>query len=372
MALATILMVSAIFAPANAIQTQISLDRPYYYPGEVGTISITFYNEQFQWWNVSQIGVHFDWMRISDWVPLPMIMMAPRNANNPPALVAIQFSIPRDVTAGDHSFSLQYLDNQSKSETLQTGSLAIHDPNEVFPGVWALIIASPIVGYVLSISSIIVAVIIGVFAKRTRKEISYELLSMSPVLNFEEEIKGNLQITYNSQPVTKVHLTEVSMGNTGNTAIKPADYISPLTIGFGTKSRVLTADKLEASPTDLKIEVTIAEGKIVLTPCLLNKHESEIFKILVTDPDAIEITGRIVDTTITESTSGRGSSVFLMLVALILLILLAVSYSPRPAPGPIPTGFHIFSFPATASLLPLALQRYRHFRRDLARLVNPR
>jgi hypothetical protein len=363
-----ILIMLTIIAPVSAIQTQVSLDRTYYYPGETGIVSVTFFNEQLQSsWNASQIGVHFDWMKINTWFSLPSIVMSPGGV----ATVAVPFSVPNDVTAGDHSFSIQYINSELREVTLQTWSVSVHDPNEPFPGLWALIVVSPIVGYTLSITGIIITVIVGLFARRTRREISYELLSMSPILNLEDEVKDSkLKITYDSKRVTNVYLTELSVANAGNTAITKADYIDPITIGFGAKSRVLTADKSEARPSELEIGITLEKGRMVLTPCVISRNEFEMFKILVTDPepDTIEVTGRIVDTKIAVSTYGRGTSISLMLLAVVFLALFAISNLPRSAPGPIPNVLRSVCLIAVVLLPPFAVRKYRHFGRDFALL----
>ncbi len=151
------------------------------------------------------------------------------------------------------------------------------------------------VGAILTLIAIIatLAVYIG---QRRKKSLMFEVLSKSPVLSAAEEIAGKLQILFQNQPVREVYLVVLRLFNAGNIPITSSDYERNISITFGGKARVLTAEVSETEPENLDAEISIKSlSSIELKPTLLNPGDSITIKILVSDFEGnIQVDGRIV------------------------------------------------------------------------------
>ena len=150
------------------------------------------------------------------------------------------------------------------------------------------------VAVLLAIIAILVS--ISLYLKqRRRKILSYEIVSRTPLLSMEEEIKGTLKILYDGQPVERVHLIVVKIINSGNVPILSTEYERPISLSLGEEARVLTAEVSKTYPDSLKASVTIEENKIVLAKTLLNGGDSVTLKMLVSKYGRkINVDGRII------------------------------------------------------------------------------
>ena len=155
----------------------------------------------------------------------------------------------------------------------------IRDPMWQFVGV-ILVIIIPLVLYLV---------------QRRRKLISWEIISNTPLLSIEEEIRGNLQVLFDGKPVQDVQLIIVEIINSGNVAIKSIDYERPINLDFGKNAHILTAEVTETTPDNLDISIDIEGTKVLLNPTLMNGKDSITIKTVVSQfNDQITVEGRIV------------------------------------------------------------------------------
>ena len=119
------------------------------------------------------------------------------------------------------------------------------------------------IGAISGIGALMVA-IIAVFVQRRRKELSYEVLSNSPVLSVREEIEGKLVILFEQQPVKGVQLLEVKLMNSGNQPITSSDFEAPVALEFGERSRILTGEVTDTATEGLTASISVRD--IYLTP----------------------------------------------------------------------------------------------------------
>jgi hypothetical protein len=178
-----------------------------------------------------------------------------------------------------------------------------------------------IIGLFIAIVTIFVSIIVY-FKQRTRKSLSYEIVSLNPLLSVEKEIKNGVQILYRGKAVSQVHLIIIRVINSGNTPILSTDYERPVSLSFGKEARVLTAEVSERNPDSLQPSAKIEEKRIEFAPILLNQGDSITVKTLIDQFDKISIDGRIVGVkNISELVETHFWFFFLMLSALGLYVL---------------------------------------------------
>jgi hypothetical protein len=152
------------------------------------------------------------------------------------------------------------------------------------------------IGVVLALAAICVSVVLYLLQRR-RKALVYEFLSRTPLLSMKEEVEGKLQILFDGEPVSDVHLVVVKIVNSGNVPITAHDYERPLALSVGAKAKILTAEVSETVPESLQALATIGPDRtdVVLTPVLLNGGDSATIKMLVSQfSGGIRVDGRIV------------------------------------------------------------------------------
>ena len=172
------------------------------------------------------------------------------------------------------------------------------------------ILRDSIWGFVIGLVVIILMIIIYKLQRR-RKTLSYEIVSNTPLFNVHGEIKGRLQVIFDGKPINdKVHLVMVKIINSGNTPIKPDDYIHPISVNLGESAQILASEVYKTNPENIeasiKFKLIIEEdsnnpniatmkSEVILNPTLLNGGDSITLKILTTQiADDIIVDGRIV------------------------------------------------------------------------------
>lgn len=182
----------------------------------------------------------------------------------------------------------------------------------------------------------ILTVVIGLIAylrQRQRKILSYQFVSIIPLLSVKDEVKGDLDIFYRGKKIQQLHLILCKIINGGNVPIKEEDYKQPVVFSFNEKTHVLTAEIVQTNPPNLNTSTSIQETKVVLAPVLLNGGDSITIRILVTNYDKQpEINGHIVGVRrITEKVERNLRYIALAIIGLIIEFsanALTASYQP--------------------------------------------
>lgn len=199
------------------------------------------------------------------------------------------------------------------------------------------LLGSPITGNILTlvgfILPLVVSVIFFVF-QRTRKELSYAIAE-TPVLQLHDKVKEQLAITFNGKPVSDPHLVLITLRNSGNVPIQPADYVDPLTFHLGEHAEVLSGSILEANPPHMlkRIPLKVQEKELVLEPFLFNAKYAVTIQALVSHFEGVTPTSLIagVHDLKMVKTTGRTMSrqtLHTVLYALyVLYILILFSYA---------------------------------------------
>lgn len=167
------------------------------------------------------------------------------------------------------------------------------------------------------IVSCAIAVVLGIagiaatlFVARNKKELSYRILTNTSVVSVREEYQRRVEIRFLSRRVQNVHLITLKLFNSGHKAIKPDDYIDPITVRFGGKSRILSATVVETYPPEIKFTEVLADPPVTFAEAIANAGGSEMsvpptlfnakdwvrINILVSDyQDPVTVIGRIVE-----------------------------------------------------------------------------
>lgn len=150
------------------------------------------------------------------------------------------------------------------------------------------------VGAAFALAAIIVAILVF-WLQRRRKILSYEVVTLTPLLSVEEEIEGRVQILFDGSPIKDVHLIELRIINSGNVPIVTSDYEHPVNLSFGENAHILSAEVSKTDPENLQATANAENTKIILTPILLNSGDSITLKMLVSQfSGRLSVNGRIV------------------------------------------------------------------------------
>ena len=198
------------------------------------------------------------------------------------------------------------------------------------------------------IVSIILA--IGLFILQSqRKEIEYQILSSAPVINFNDSMKGRLQILLDGKPAQDVYLILVKISNSGNAPVVSSDYDRPLRLNFGKNTKILSAQIIDTTPKNLAPsfiieEISATDGltkemQIRFKEQLLNGGDSFTVQAFVNQYDnEISIDGRIVGITSIKMVTGQVSfseavNVLIPIFAIIVVLLVIASFLGKVSRG---------------------------------------
>jgi hypothetical protein len=156
------------------------------------------------------------------------------------------------------------------------------------------------IGAAISVLAIISSIVLGMAVyrlQRRRKELGYRVLSETRVAAVEAAVGERVQILYEGQPVSDVHLVIVELVNSGNQPILRGDYQYPLHVGLGEGTQVLTVEQVDSNPEGINPlpSITQSRNEVRVEPVLLNAGDSFRLKLLVTKyGGTVDLEARIV------------------------------------------------------------------------------
>ena len=146
---------------------------------------------------------------------------------------------------------------------------------------------------IIAIIAILVTIILYLI-QRQRKSLSWEIISNTPLLSIDEEIRGDLQVLFAGKPVHDVQLIIFKIINSGNVPIKSTDYERPIKLKLGENALILTAKVIDKNPSSLETPIKNEGTSVVLEPTLMNEGDSFTIKMMVNQfDDQITVNGRI-------------------------------------------------------------------------------
>lgn len=139
------------------------------------------------------------------------------------------------------------------------------------------------IGACFSIIAIFVTVYFFILQKK-KKTLSYCILTNTRLLTVDEAIKGELKIIYDGVVIQDVVLLVVKIFNSGNVPIISPDFEESLSFDFGQKTRILSVEIVDATPSILSPVLTINnQSELIIHPMLLNEKDGFSIKLLLTE-----------------------------------------------------------------------------------------
>ncbi len=142
------------------------------------------------------------------------------------------------------------------------------------------------------------AILISVAVELIRlqhKDLSYRVISITPVLLIAKEMRGRLAVQLDEKSVQDLRRIVVQFMNLGNVPIRSRDYDAPVTFSFGAEVQAIEVQVAETSPATLQASVKayLDGARVVVAPVLLNPEDSVTLDILVDGYKGLEMEGRI-------------------------------------------------------------------------------
>lgn len=169
-------------------------------------------------------------------------------------------------------------------------------------------------------------VALWIYKKQTYKALSYNVVSISPLMPLQARGFADLRLLKGDKPIEQPFLITIRIANTGDLNISPTDFSVPLTIrpiGIGLIGGKIDDDKLgkmgfsilhipyktvtnpfppqvldarvaSTNPPKIPVEVVTSRPQLEIRPLLLNGGDEFTVEMLINgDVQAIEVTGRI-------------------------------------------------------------------------------
>ncbi|WP_352287503.1 hypothetical protein [Psychrobacter sp. GW64-MNA-CIBAN-0177] len=150
-----------------------------------------------------------------------------------------------------------------------------------------------LLGTLAVIATITVPLIIY-FLQKSRKKLSYEIISNTQLVGVENKIKDRITILYDEKKVVNVHLISIRFVNDGNQPISIDDFAMPINVRLGSDTNILTCEVLEQNPNELNAAIVKMEDSVEIQPLLINANDSFKLNILVNNYEgSLFITARI-------------------------------------------------------------------------------
>lgn len=132
-------------------------------------------------------------------------------------------------------------------------------------------------------SGVLIAVALAIlifYLQSKRKELAFGVLSDQNLLTVSEEVSQRVKITFDSEPVSKLHVVIVGIKNSGEQPIQSKDYEGNIQIEVNGNGKILSIEPVRQFPNYLNAVTTTTKSKIELTPLLLNPGDFVVIKIL--------------------------------------------------------------------------------------------
>lgn len=192
---------------------------------------------------------------------------------------------------------------------------------ELLKKYWQFIITT-----ILTILAIVIA--LGIFYFQSNKALSYEIISISPLLSSSIPSEEQLQILYHGKNVQSPLITYIQIKNTGKVPIEKANFDGSLILDMGEKTKLLSIFTTEKNPKSINFDYKINtdNSKIEIMPTLLNPGDSVTLRIITSeDPPKPVLLGRIVGIKDIKLESGTKFESYILLI--VGFVLYATTFS---------------------------------------------
>jgi len=148
-------------------------------------------------------------------------------------------------------------------------------------------------GALLALVAIVVAIYIY-FLQKYKKSLSYTILTDNELLTTSEELHGKIKIFFGKTRIQNINFLAIQIKNEGNVPILPTDFYEKLSLSFGSKTKILSAELTERYPDTLKPILRVETTTLLIDPILINHEDYFTIKVLLSQYDnQIKVGGRI-------------------------------------------------------------------------------
>lgn len=123
-------------------------------------------------------------------------------------------------------------------------------------------------GLIIAAVGILISLIVPVAIyqkQRSKKEISYRVITNVPLLNIKDEVKDNFKVLFHGEPVSDATFVSVNVWNSGNAPIEEADFIDPIKLSFGDNAKIIFSSA-GSEPEILSRYESVGDKGYVLPP----------------------------------------------------------------------------------------------------------
>jgi hypothetical protein len=166
------------------------------------------------------------------------------------------------------------------------------------PGIWRYITQPDWLDVIIALVALIVGTFVALYIfrrERIVKSLSYKKVTSTPLFKVEDEFSSDITVQFKGETVDSLHITVLEFLNTGNTPIKPDDFVRPLCVGIRETGKILNASIVTTTPENLEVVFKTNTNELTFEPLLLNERDSFQVKIISTQSgNDVNINGRIV------------------------------------------------------------------------------
>ncbi|GGH48289.1 hypothetical protein GCM10007423_49370 [Dyadobacter endophyticus] len=153
------------------------------------------------------------------------------------------------------------------------------------------------------------------------KKLSYEVIYAAPLLNIDNKVKGDLQITYKGHGVKQLNILKIKVINNGSLPIKSDDFEGLLEVQIENAETLIDFHFSDAKPHNLPVIGDKNGNAILIQPLLLNVGEYFTIQTIFDGPDdTFSVFARIIGVSEIKPVTERP-------VSMTLGILMAISLS---------------------------------------------
>jgi hypothetical protein len=166
---------------------------------------------------------------------------------------------------------------------------------KIIRGEWSTRLRDPVwqfIGVAIAIGIFLISTFFTIFLanqSRNKPEIILNYSGKYIVVWSNSEVKDEIQVYYQGKPVSNVSGIYFSLTNSGNSIIRPEDYIKPIVIKIKSDGEIADAQITERSPSNLDITIEkIYTDTLKLSNSLLNPGDSVSFSVTLVNDESID------------------------------------------------------------------------------------
>ncbi len=185
--------------------------------------------------------------------------------------------------------------------------------------------------------------------QKTVREISFGLISSRDLLKVDSTFSPRIKIQFDGKAISNLHLNVYGLKNSGTTAIKPEEFIRPISLKFR-EEEVISANISSEFPKNLGAFLAFSNSSVEIRPLLLNPGDQIIFQVVFSsEQPEPAIDGRIVNVpefekinTTPQLPKFKESGLVYLLTISIAVTLFSLYYYPEEAFWKLWLGFGIY------------------------------